>query len=118
MARQGANFAFHYNSPTTKDQTREFRDELLKAHPDIKISVHTGDLESVAAIEQLLSETRAEHDKIDLVVNAAGTVLQKPLTCMPEAESDKMLAYAVFVDEQRRRCINQYHAELLRYRYS
>ena len=92
----------------------QFRNEVLKAYPSINVSVHAGDLGTAAAVEKLFADVLAEHKKIDIVVNTAGMVLKKPITEISEAEYDKMFAYAVFVDEQRRRCVDQYNTELIR----
>jgi NAD(P)-dependent dehydrogenase (short-subunit alcohol dehydrogenase family) len=114
LAKEGADLALHYNSTKSRDPTLQFRNEVLKAHSGINISVHAGDLGTAAAVEKLFSDVLAEHKKIDIVVNTAGMVLKKPITDISEAEYDQMFAYAVFVDEQRRRTVDQYHAELTR----
>lgn len=118
LAKDGANLALHYNSPKSKDETLQFRDELVRAHSGIKVSIHAGDLTTAAAVEKLFIEVLAEHKKIDIVVNTVGMVLKKPITDISEAEYDKMFAYAVFVDEQRRRCVDQLHAESIRRQHS
>lgn len=91
----------------------KFRDELVKTNSGMKVSIHAGELNTAAAVEKLFSEVLAEHRKIDIVVNAVGMVLKKPTTTMSEAEYTKMSAYWVFVDEQRRRCVDQFHAEAM-----
>ena len=111
LARQGAALALHYNSPKSKDQTLRFRDEVMNIDPAIRISIHEGDFGTVAAVEQLFAEVLSQHKKVDIVVNSAGMVLRKPVTDISEDEYDKIFAYAVFVDEQRRRCVDQFHAE-------
>jgi NAD(P)-dependent dehydrogenase (short-subunit alcohol dehydrogenase family) len=50
IADEGANLALHYNSPNSKDETMRFRDELVKAHKSIKVSVHAGDLTTGGAV--------------------------------------------------------------------
>lgn len=118
LAKEGASLALHYNSPKSKDATLLFRDELSAAHPDIAVSLHAGDLTTAAAVETLFAEAIAAHGHIDIVVNTVGMVLKKPITDISEAEYDKMFAYAVFVDEQRRRCVDQLRAESIRRRRS
>ena len=73
--------------------------------------MHAGDLGTAAAVEKLFSEVKNEHKKIDIVVNTVGMVHKKPITELSEDEYDKMFAYAVFIDEQRRLCVDQLHAE-------
>lgn len=90
----------------------------MKANSGIKVSVHEGDLTTAAAVEKLFSEVLAQHKKIDIVVNTVGMVLKKPITEISESEYDKMFAYAVFVDEQRRLSVDRLHAELIRKRRS
>ena len=114
LAKDGANLALHYNSAKSKDQTVQFRKELVQEHPEIKVSIHSGDLGTAAAVEQLFKEVLEEHSKLDIVVNTAGMVLKKPITEISEKEYDKMFAYAVYIDEQRRRCVDQFHTELIR----
>lgn len=114
LAKDGANLALHYNSPKSKDETLQFRDELVKAHSGIKVSIHVGDLTTAAAVEKLFQDVLTEHKKIDIVVNTVGMVLKKPITDISEAEYDKMFAYAVFVDEQRKLFVDQFRAELIR----
>lgn len=92
----------------------KFRDELVKANSGIKVSIHVGDLTTAAAVEKLFSEVLAEHKKLDIVVNTVGMVLKKPITDISEAEYDKMFAYAVYVDEQRRQVVDKFHAESIR----
>lgn len=71
-------------------------------------------MSTAAAVEKLFADVLAEHTKIDIVVNTVGMVLKKPITDISEAEYDKMFAYAVFIDEQRRRTVDEYHAALIR----
>ena len=99
--------ALHYNSPKSKDETTRFSDELAKTHPDIRVSIHAGDLGTAAAVEKLFAEVITQHKRVDIVVNTVGMVLKKPIADISEAEYDKMFSYAVFVDEQRRRCVDQ-----------
>lgn len=108
----------HYNSPKSKDPTQQFRAELVQAYPSLKISIHAGDLSTAAAVEKLFADVLAEHKKLDIVVNTVGMVLKKPIVDISEEEYDKMFAYAVFVDEQRRRTVDQYRTELTRNRRS
>lgn len=114
LAKEGVNLALHYNSSKSKEQTLSFYSEITKQYPSLNVSVHAGDLGTAAAVERLFSEVLAEHNRIDIVVNTAGLVLQKPITNIPEAEYDKLFAYAVFVDEQRSRSVDQLDAELAR----
>lgn len=118
LAKDGANLALHYNSSKSKGPTETVRDELVKEHPEIKVSIHSGDLGTAAAVEQLFKEVLEQQSRIDIVVNTAGMVLKKPITDISEEEYDKMFAYAVFIDEQRRRYIDQFDAELIRRRHS
>ena len=118
LAKDGANLALHYNSAKSKDETEKFRDELEKAHSGIKVSIHAGDLTTASAVEKLFKEVLSEHKKLDIVVNTVGMVLKKPITEISEAEYDKMFAYAVFVDEQRRSVVDQFHAESIRRQHS
>lgn len=114
LAKEGADLALHYNSAKSKDPTEQFRNEVVKDYSGINVSVHAGDLGTAAAVEQLFSDVLSKHKKIDIVVNTAGMVMKKPITEISEAEYDKMFAYAIYVDEQRRRTVDQYHAELIR----
>ena len=107
-ANEGATLALHYNTAKHKDATMQLCNELRKAHPGIRFSIHGRDLGTCNAIDKLFSEIRAEHRKIDIVVNTAGMVLKKPIANVSEAEYDKMFAYAVFVDDQRRRTVDQF----------
>lgn len=83
---------------------------MASAFLGISISIHAGDLSTAAAVEELFSEVINEHKKIDIVINTVGMVLKKPISDISEAEYDKMFAYAVFVDEQRRRAVDQLRA--------
>lgn len=114
LAREGASLALHYNSPKSKDETVRFSEEITKAYPSIRVSIHAGDLGTAAAVEKLFADVISQHKKIDIVVNTVGMVLKKPITEISEAEYDKMFAYAIFVDEQRRRCVDQFRAESTR----
>ena len=114
LVTDGASLALHYSSEKSKYQTVHFRDQIKKAYPGTKVSVHAGDLGSAPAVERLFAEVISAHEKIDIVVNTAGMVLKKPITNVSEAEYDKMFAYAVFVDDQRRRCVDQFNAEAIR----
>lgn len=78
------------------------------------MSIHAGDLGSAAAVEKLFVEVIGQHRKIDIVVNTAGMVLKKPVTDVSEKDYDAMFAYAVFVDEQRRRCVDLLRVESTR----
>ena len=111
MVKEGANLALHYNSPKSKEPTLQFRNEVLKTYSGINISVHAGDLGTAAAVEALFSDVLSEHKRIDIVVNTAGMVLKRPITNISEAEYD---IYWLFVDEQRRRYVDQYQTELSR----
>lgn len=68
LAGEGCALALHYNTAKMRDQTLLFHDELRRAHPGIKVSIHYGDLTSAAAIDQLFHDVIAEHRKVDLVV--------------------------------------------------
>lgn len=92
IADEGVNLALHYNSPNSKDETMRSRDELVKAHPNIKVSVHAGDLTTGAAVEKLFKDAVAEHGQLDIVINTVGMVLKKSMTEVSEAEYDTMFA--------------------------
>jgi NAD(P)-dependent dehydrogenase (short-subunit alcohol dehydrogenase family) len=92
IANEGVNLALHYNSPNSKDETLRFKDELMKAHKNIKVSVHAGDLTTGAAVEKLFKDAVAEHGKLNIVINTVGMVLKKPMTDVSEAEYDTMFA--------------------------
>ena len=110
LAKEGENLALHYHSQKSKDESIKLRDDLLRAYPGILISLHTGDLGTTAAVEQLFVDAIKQHKKVDIVVNTAGMVLKKPISKVSE-DHDKMFAYAVFVDEQRRRAVEQLRVE-------
>jgi NAD(P)-dependent dehydrogenase (short-subunit alcohol dehydrogenase family) len=92
IADECVNLALHYNSPSSKDETVRFRDELVKAHPNIKVSIHAGDLTTGAAVSKLFEDAVAEHGQLNIVINTVGMVLKKPMTDVSEAEYDTMFA--------------------------
>jgi hypothetical protein len=73
-------------------ETVRFRDELVKAHPNIKVSIHAGDLTTGAAVSKLFEDAVAEHGQLNIVINTVGMVLKKPMTDVSEAEYDTMFA--------------------------
>lgn len=92
LAQEGAHLALHYNSQSSKDETARLKEELLKAHGNLTISIHHGDLTTGAAVEGLFKDAVAEHGKLDIVVNTVGMVLKKPIVEISEAEYDTMFA--------------------------
>ena len=48
-----------------------------------------------------------------MVVHSVGVVTPQALPGSSDTGYDKLLAYAVFVDEQRRRSVHQLHTESL-----
>lgn len=92
LAKQGANLALHYNSPSSKDSASELKDELQSTYKDLTISIHQGDLTTGAAVEKLFKDAVAQHGKVNIVVNTIGMVLKKAITDISEAEYDTMFA--------------------------
>ena len=92
IADEGVDLALHYNSPSSKDETVRFRDELVKAHPNIKVSIQAGDLTTGAAVSKIFEDAVAEHGQLNIVINTVGMVLKKPMTDVSEAEYDTMFA--------------------------
>lgn len=90
LAKEKATLAIHYNSPQTKDATLKFVQELNNA--GITTSVHSGDLTTAAACENLFQEVLATHGKVDILVNTVGMVLKKPIIEISESEYDTMFA--------------------------
>jgi len=107
IADEGVNLALHYNSPTSKDETVRFRDELVAAHPEITISIHAGDLTTGAAVEKLFKDAVTVHGQLNIVINTVGMVLKKPMTEVSEAEYDMMFAW-VFLPFCFPRCFQKY----------
>ncbi|KAI5359397.1 Putative short-chain dehydrogenase/reductase SDR, NAD(P)-binding domain superfamily [Septoria linicola] len=68
------------------------KDELSKAHGDLAVSIHQGDLTTGAAVEKLFQDAVAKHGKLDIVVNTVGMVLKKPIVEISEDEYDTMFA--------------------------
>lgn len=108
--KDGSNLAIHNSSHSIV----QLRDEITKAYPGVKVSVHGGDLGTTTAVEMLLTNVLAEHRRLDIVVNSAGTVMQKPNPNISEGDYYRLLAYGIFVDEQRRRSVEQIGAETSR----
>ena len=88
------------------------REELSESKAGINASAYTGNISTVAAVDQLFPEVLGEHKKINVVVNTAGPVPKKASSEISEKDYDKMLVYSVFVDDQRRRAVDAYQAEL------
>ncbi|WPH02457.1 Hypothetical protein R9X50_00532100 [Acrodontium crateriforme] len=112
LAGQGVSLALHYNTQARKDITIRLHDELTRAGR--RASIHTGDLGSAQSIERMFDSVLAEHHRIDLVVNAVGSILKKHSAAITEAEQLKMFAYNVFVDEQRRIWTDKYQENVLK----
>jgi len=92
IANEGGNLALHYNSAKSRDETMQFKEELVNSHKEIKVSVHAGDLTTGAAVKKLFTGAIAEHGTLNIVVNTVGMVLKKPMTDVSEAEYDTMFA--------------------------
>ena len=119
LARQGLELALHCDSIDSFEEARQLRHELLSTtHTKAKISIHFIDLDNAAAAEQLVSEVVLEHKKIDIVVNSVGSAVRKPNISHSGVDYTKLLAYAVFVDEQRRKYVDLYRTSLQKMHYS
>lgn len=92
LAKEGANLALHYNSPSSKDSAANLKDELLSTYKDLTISIHQGDLTTGAAVENLFKDAVAQHGKVNIVVNTVGMVLKRAIAEISEAEYDTMFA--------------------------
>jgi short-subunit dehydrogenase len=114
LAKSGAHLALQYNPTASKDRMLHFSNGLRKTFPGIKVSVHARDLTTGLAIEKLFSDVLSEHEHIDMVMNIEGTVLKRPVGHKSESVCNGMLAYAVFVDEQRRWAAERLHQEASR----
>lgn len=86
LVKEEANLALHHTLGQSRVTALHMRDTVLKAHPDISISIHGGDLGTAAAVERLFSEVLAEHGRIDVVVTAAGVVAKGAAMSGSEAE--------------------------------
>lgn len=117
MARDGADLALYSNPSQTKEHTIKLRDTIHETQPSAKITLHGGDLTTAGAVEKVFADVLSDHGRIDVVVNSAGMVLQKPESSVSsDWEYNKLLAYAIFVDEQRRIAEELLDAEVARMR--
>ncbi|KAL2060907.1 hypothetical protein VTL71DRAFT_8959 [Oculimacula yallundae] len=92
FAEQGANLSLHYNSPSTASAAKTLQATLSSKYPNIKVAFFVADLTSEVAVNKLFSDTVAEFEKVDIVINTVGMVLKKPLIQFTEAEYDNMSA--------------------------
>ncbi len=58
----------------------EFKNEIQSLYPKVKISVHAVDFSNILQIEQFVSQTLAEHKKIDILVNNVGAYKEDNVT--------------------------------------
>ena len=61
------------------DKLDELREQLLAAHPDIRVSVRALDVDDHAAVERIFGEFRDEFDGLDRVIVNAGLGKGAPL---------------------------------------
>ena len=73
---------------------------LLAQYPQLRITMHPGKLINATEIDQLFSDVKLKHGKLDMVVNCQGQLLKKLANQVNEADADHMLAYRTFVDAQ------------------
>jgi len=64
--------------------------EIAKAYPNIEALSVPGDVSKLADIENIFNKTIEKFGKLDILVNAAGASMMKPLEAVTEAEWDHM----------------------------
>ncbi|KAF7597586.1 hypothetical protein BBP40_000064 [Aspergillus hancockii] len=92
LAKEGANLALHYHSPSSKNDASALEAELKQTFPSIQVAFYQGDLTSAGAVTKLFQDVLKDFGHIDIVVNTVGKVLKKPITEITEEEYDSMFA--------------------------
>ncbi len=90
LGAEGASVAVHFNSAGAKSQAEEVAATIKSNGGDA--AVFQADLTRVALVEKLVDDVLKKFGRLDIVVNAAGKVLKKPVVDITEAEYDEMFA--------------------------
>ena len=102
LAAEGANLALHYTNPAEHDTIEALSQELQVLHSSLAISTHQGDLTTAEGIDALFASVLQEHSSIDFVVKQDGAMARRAAGDVSVDDSHRVLAYALFVDSQRR----------------
>jgi short-subunit dehydrogenase len=114
LAKSGVNLALHSDSSKDQERLLQFTNGLRKTYVNVVVSIHCGNLGTSDAVDKLFSDVVAQHGRVDMVVSSTGTIVRRPAQEKSESKCNSILAYSVFVDEQRRRTVERLHVELKR----
>ncbi|KAK3673978.1 hypothetical protein LTR78_006180 [Recurvomyces mirabilis] len=104
-ARLGATLVVHVPDPEQKTTGAR------TTKRGITSLLYTGKLSTMSDVEHLLDAVVRTHGKVDLVIDAAGHVVQRPGSAQNTRATDDLLAYAIFVHIQQQLIGERYREE-------
>ena len=90
LADQGAHIAAGYWNGD--EDVEKFVADMRANHPDLRITVHEGNIGQAEDCHRVVGEVIAQHGRLDILVNNAGITIDRTVAKMTEEDWQKVIA--------------------------
>jgi len=90
LAEQGAHIAAGYWNGD--EDVEKFVADMRANHPDLRITVHEGNIGQAEDCRRVVGEVIAQHGRLDILVNNAGITIDRTVAKMTEEDWQKVIA--------------------------